>query len=240
MSNYKPAYTYNPTTGELTGETKAWESPLEPGIYHLPANATYTLPIAANEKEVACWDSATSKWESRPDHRGETWWHTTTKEKKEIKEIGAIDTTSYTQMEPSDYAAEWSGTAWVVPFDVLKQRKITDIKREFNLYVGGSFVCSLGYPMQFDRKDSLAMEGAIKLLEASGAQTGYLTDANDVSHYDVALADIQKVQMEMLSTYAAAHAKKQSLREQVEIAKNETELAGITITFGGTNNVNNK
>ncbi|MDO4560829.1 MAG: hypothetical protein Q4C86_07740 [bacterium] len=92
-------------------------------------------------------------------------------------------------------------------------------------------MCFLGWPMQFAESDSIKMEGAIKLLESQNAEAGYLTDANDVTHYDVPIADMRAVLLEMLSAYAAAHAMKQLLRAQVETCTKEEELSSMKITF---------
>lgn len=58
-------------TGELVGEGDARESPLEPGVFLIPAHATATEPPAAQEGHARVWDG--SAWTQVPDHRGETW-----------------------------------------------------------------------------------------------------------------------------------------------------------------------
>ena len=112
-------------------------------------------------------------------------------------------------------------------FAKAKEAKNIEISQAFASYVTGSFTCSLGYPMQFDKNDSLLMEGAIQLMQASGATEGYLTDAENVSHYNVPLADIQTVKLEMLAEYAMAHLKKQTLRTQIDSATTQAELDAI-------------
>lgn len=109
--------------------------------------------------------------------------------------------------------------------------KLNDLENAFNARVSGSFISSLGYPMQFDRSDTLAVEGAVQLLRATGAEAGYLTDAEDVTHYDVPLATMEAVKVEMLAAYAACHARKQELRAAINAAQNEEELNAIEITW---------
>ncbi len=218
-------YNYNPSTGEYIGTGEAKESPREPGVFLIPANAVTTVPPTVKTNEIACWNG--TKWEKKADFRGKIYYDKTTKEKHEIKEIGIAPNVNWTDVEPADPDAEWNGSAWEVPFSVFKARKLMEIKQAYNSHVAGSFICSLGYPMQFNETDGVKMEGAIKLLVANGGTSGYLTDANDETHYDVPLADIQAVHLEMLAKYAEAHAKKQVLRQQVKAATTQAELDAI-------------
>lgn len=123
---------------------------------------------------------------------------------------------------------DWSQIVTVEDkFQQKRQRRFAEIGVAFNNHVKGSFVCSLGYPMQFDEADALKMEGAIQLLIANDEVTGYLTDANDESHFDIPLEDIQAVKLEMLSKFAEAHIRKQELRKSILEAETEEELNAI-------------
>lgn len=51
-------YSFDPVTGEYTGETIAYESPLEPGVFHIPAYAVAEPPPAAGAGEVVVFDGA--------------------------------------------------------------------------------------------------------------------------------------------------------------------------------------
>ena len=118
-----------------------------------------------------------------------------------------------------------------LPFEALKAEKLQALEYAFDTRVSGSFVCSQGWPMQFDRSDTLAVEGAVQLLKATGQTTGYLTDANDVTHYDMPIATMEAVKIEMLAAYAHCHARKQELRAQINAAQNVDELNAIEITW---------
>lgn len=112
-----------------------------------------------------------------------------------------------------------------------KNNKQTELESSFDTRVSGAFSCSLGWPMQFDRSDTLAVEGAVQLLRATGAEAGYLTDADDVTHYGVPLAMMEAVKVEMLAAYAQCHARKQELRAAINAAQTEEELNAIEITW---------
>lgn len=218
-------YNYSAITGEFIGTSEAKESPREPGIFLIPANAVTAVPLPVADNEVAVWNG--TKWGKQADYRGKVYYDKATKEKHEIKEIGVTPDVNWTDVEPTGPDAIWNGSAWEVPFSVYQTRKLEEIKHTFNEHVTGSFICSLGYSMQFDKSDSLLMEGAIQLIELSGGTTGYITDAEDISHYDVPIADMRTIKVEMLAEYAQAHFKKQLLRQQVQAATTQEELDAI-------------
>lgn len=113
-------------------------------------------------------------------------------------------------------------------FEQARERKYNEISRSHKDHVAGSVMTSLGFPMQFGIQDSLMVEGAIKLAQASGATTIYLTDAEDVTHYDILLADAQTVLLEMSTAFAQAHVKKQLLRDDISEAQTQSDLDRIS------------
>lgn len=113
-------------------------------------------------------------------------------------------------------------------FEQARERKYSEISQAHKEHVAGSVMTRLGFPMQFDMKDSLMVEGAIKLAQADQAEAIYLTDANDVTHYDISLANAQTVLLEMSTAFAQAHAKKQTLRERIAEAQTQSDLDKIS------------
>jgi len=67
MSNgTKECYLYD-NNGVYICPTESWESPLEPGVFPLPANCTWTAPPDLSEKQAAVWDG--QAWSVVADHR---------------------------------------------------------------------------------------------------------------------------------------------------------------------------
>lgn len=116
-------------------------------------------------------------------------------------------------------------------FEELKAAKLASLETEYDNHVSGSFTTSQGYLMQFDTSDSLKMQGAITLMEAIGSSTGYLTQANDVTVYNIPIETMKAVLVEMLSAYAQCHARKQELRTFINNAQTKEELDEIVISW---------
>ena len=70
--NFKLAYDYD-DFGLYAGFSKAWESPLEPGVYHLPKNSTLTAPPISIAGSVQQWNGAS--WASVTDNRCKTTYN---------------------------------------------------------------------------------------------------------------------------------------------------------------------
>ena len=116
-------------------------------------------------------------------------------------------------------------------FEELKADKQNELNDAFNSAVEGSFTTTEGYKMQFNTDDSLKMFGAIQLLESSGLESGYITDADDITHYDIPLATMKSVQNQMLNKYAECHLLKQQYRALIEAASDEEALQDIEFEF---------
>lgn len=58
--------------GVFVGEALAYESPLEPGVFHIPAGCIDHVPPAAAAGTAARWNGA--GWGLFADRRGETWF----------------------------------------------------------------------------------------------------------------------------------------------------------------------
>lgn len=113
----------------------------------------------------------------------------------------------------------------------LRESKMAEMVSSFNRRVSGSVTTTGGYKMQFDTSDSLKMQGAISLMEATGQTEGYLTQANDETVYHVSLETMKAVLVEMLAAYAQCHARKQELRALINSAETAEDLDEIIISW---------
>ena len=119
----------------------------------------------------------------------------------------------------------------VKSFDQLKKDKLVELSNAFNSTVNGSFVTTEGYKMQFNTDDAVKMFGAIQVLEDLEVDVGYITDADDVAHYDVNIDTIKSVYHQMLKKYAECHLKKQRYRDSVNSAETVDDLNAIVFQF---------
>lgn len=145
----------------------------------------------------------------------------------------------YTFIAPNKDTDVWNGMSWTEPvypepptFESLKQDKINYISNSFNKYVTGRYTISLGWDMQFDQRDIIMVDGAVRFMEMTNQTTGYLTDADNINHYNLSIAQMKQVLMEMTGAYLQAHAYKQTLRNAILSATNEFELSDVIWQLG--------
>jgi hypothetical protein len=82
-------YNYNPVTGEYLGPSQADESPLEPGVFLIPAYACTDAPPPSGQNEAAVRaDGEHGAWQVVPDYRGTIYW-LPDGSRYEITELGA-------------------------------------------------------------------------------------------------------------------------------------------------------
>lgn len=65
-------YHYHPQSGDLVGTGSADDSPLEPGMFLVPAHATTIEPPETATNQVAVFDG--DKWVKADDYRGQEYW----------------------------------------------------------------------------------------------------------------------------------------------------------------------
>lgn len=123
-------YCYNEKTGEYIGERVAQRNPRGTvggaDEFLMPRYATKICPPVAGTRETAVFDGA--EWRLVPDFRGCVYWEKTTQERREIPDLGTEPEGSWTDLEPQDAAAVWTGKGWEIPLEELRRRKIDEIR----------------------------------------------------------------------------------------------------------------
>lgn len=94
-------YNYHPDTKEFLSENTADESPLEEGVYLLPANATFLKPPETGEYEIAVFEN--DSWNLKSDFRGQIFYLKTTKASVIITEIGVKPDMTMTNLAPAEF-----------------------------------------------------------------------------------------------------------------------------------------
>lgn len=111
-------YRFHPITKEYLGEGVADSSPLEPGVFIVPAFATADAPPKVPQGEAARFvqvfdeegHEKPGRWEIVTDARGKTVWVKATGEMKVIDELGDM-TTDVTDVERPPFHI-WDSNAW--------------------------------------------------------------------------------------------------------------------------------
>jgi len=91
------AYQFNSETHEYVDEVERQPSPLEPGVYWLPANSTDVPPPLLQEREAAVWMG--KGWNVIPDYRLVPLWHKQTLAPMYVK-LGEIPSGDLTEVPP--------------------------------------------------------------------------------------------------------------------------------------------
>lgn len=99
MNKSQNIYNYAPDTRIFTGASQAEESPLEPGVYLIPAQATTIAPPTVTDGRLARYDVDKGAWETVVDTRGT--WYGAEGQAVEISDIDA-DVSALTREAPPD------------------------------------------------------------------------------------------------------------------------------------------
>lgn len=165
----KTIYHYHPVTHEFTGSSEARESPLEPGVYLIPALATDTPPPAIQANEVAVLSGGT--WTVLPDFRGT--YYGPDRKPVQITEIGVPLPPNLT-VEPVPFS----------PAELFEQQKVADeaeVRRVYEEESEAPVEC-LGHTWNGGQDSASYIQGAVGLAQALGENTVTITDINNVAH----------------------------------------------------------
>lgn len=110
MSN--AIYSYEKETGVFVSESVADESPLEPGVYLIPAFATDIKPPETNAHESAVFKDGA--WSAVPDWRSVALYSTTDGSSVSAKLGDTLDSLGATDLPRPDTQHVWKDGAWTL------------------------------------------------------------------------------------------------------------------------------
>jgi len=123
-------YHYNPITYEYLGSSTASVSPLEPGKFLCPANATFMAPMVIEDSnQIQVFDEDTVSWSIVCDFRGQRCYKKTNGESYVILVLNEnIPDTHVTDAPPEGiFKPQWNGAEWIETA-LLFQDKIVENK----------------------------------------------------------------------------------------------------------------
>lgn len=142
---------YSAYTREFRRADRANPSPLEPGVWLVPACAVLGKPEAsARPGHVMRLADDGKSWEEVEDHRGKTVYSVETGEAQVWEVLGAIPTT-HTLHEPGEYD-QWSGDEWVED-EAAKARALqanATLKKQLLNQLATDTITRLNYAVELD------------------------------------------------------------------------------------------
>lgn len=111
QDNNKTVYAYHPQTGEYQGPTAADPSPLQPGVWLLPAYSTELQPPVTAERQAAVFSNGS--WSIMPDWRAVKLWSVQTAQPVQAKLGDTPDSLRATLLQPCEFPA-WDGKGWSI------------------------------------------------------------------------------------------------------------------------------
>ena len=221
-------FNYSPDTGEYLGASEARESPLEEGVFLVPANATKLVPPSPADNEIAVFDG--DQWGLVADLRGVTLYDTATKHPVKVTGLG-VEPNGNTLTEIAPVAFEkWQGGAWVEDLDAKKAHK----KREINAAADNALAALTDpYPqaekLSWDKQEAEARgflsdpAALVPLVSQIAAARGL--DITALCLLIVANAD------NFVTVSGLVFGKRQALSEQLEAAQTVADVDAITVNY---------
>lgn len=133
-------YNFNKETKEFISKTIAMESPLEKGVFFIPANATIIKPLDTKENFAVCFNENKEEWEYIEDNRNITIYSITTKEPSIVDYLGAIKN-GFTLDKPTEFD-KWGNNTWIKDIEKIKVSKLLVINTECNKAIISGFKSS--------------------------------------------------------------------------------------------------
>lgn len=220
-------FNYNAATGEFLSVGEARESPLEPGIFPMPANATDIEPPTPGPDEAAVFRDGA--WSIVPDLRQVAVWDTATGKPVAINSIGiAAADVGVTTIDPGAAPAKWSGKAWVADIGAISAAKIAAFKAAYDAAITVD-VSYMSETFQTDLDSQNTLCKVLATVSAAGAvPSGFYWVATDNTQVPMNLAQLQGLAGAMLAQGWTAFRKLQTLKAAARAATTQAALDALT------------
>lgn len=233
-------YHYNPANGAFTDESDAHPSPLEDGVFLVPAHATTIAPPASGEHEVAVFENDT--WTLKADYRGVKLFETATGKPAAIDELGVTPADKgLTDAVPPETPSRWDAKKqkWVDDLDALKAKKNTELSQACQQAIMGGVISSaLGaphtYPTQPTDQQNLTANVLASLapdLPRDWTTTQMCADASTPpvwAHREHTAAQIRQAANDVNAAILAFRVRNSALLAKVAAAKTVAAVNAIT------------
>lgn len=123
-------YHFDPNTNELLGEGEATQSPLEKGVFLIPANATALEPPKSKKGKVVAFDGGAGAWTLVDDHRGKSLFSTSTGAEKKITSLQeTLNQEGFTTEKPEPFQ-RWNEEEkrWEDDIPALQKEKLSELR----------------------------------------------------------------------------------------------------------------
>lgn len=213
-------YKYDEQTKEYMGTEQALINPLESelqgkGIYLLPANATFAIPVL---KDGFASVFNGTQWENIEDNRGKEYWLDT-------------DTFGTPAKTMKDLGAFPAGAVFTAPqktLDELKVDKINEFKfKRDSLEVKP--ISYQGYRFDYDSKARDRISAAIIALELQGEGATIDWTTADNQDVKVTASDLRGIIAQVALRSDKLHTAYRKAKEKVETATTKEEVEAINL-----------
>jgi hypothetical protein len=128
-------YNFNKETKEFISKTVATESPLEKGVFLIPANATITKPLDTKENFAVCFNEDKQEWEYIEDNRNKTVYNKETRQESKIDYLGVIKD-DVTTLKPEQFDKwDYTTNSWVCDEVEKEKSRVQNINSYTQSYI---------------------------------------------------------------------------------------------------------
>ena len=225
-------------------QTVADQDPMQPENWLMPAGCIDAAPPESKQGHAAKWQPEKQAWQYLPDYRGQTVYHTQTRQPETVQTVGELPA-HLTAAAPPSELHEWNAekqtwqlnrakqkAAEQAQFQAAQTAKLTELANAAQAFVDEYAKTDIVPAFE---QETWAMQGveARAWAENDNAPTPILDSIarhRNIDRITLIRAALRKTQQyEALAAGVAGQ--RQALQMQIERAKSQDDLAAIEITF---------